>query len=174
MNRCKLIGRVALVFAVGFTLGPAAWAADMSGSWLGVPKVVWAWANLFVFWGLLWHFAGPPMREFLQKRKQSISEGLNRAQEQAAEAERMRSELSAQLDEFRRELSEQKDRAREEAQRERERILAQAEAERIKLLEQTERGQVHPPRCPLRGPRGTTAGFRWRRRRISRHAALSG
>ncbi len=131
---------VLVLFAFGVTLGPNAWAAaDMSGSWLGVPLVVWAWSNLIVFWGLLWKLAGPPLKGFLAKRKQDIADGIDRAENQAAEAERMREELAGQLQAFRVELGEQKERARIEAQREREQILAQAEAERAKLLEQTER-----------------------------------
>ena len=144
MNRSSLFARrlflTAFVFAVGFTLGPSAWAsADMSGTFWGVPKVVWAWVNMVIFWGFLWKFAGPGLREFLQKRKRDISEGLDRAQNQVVEAEEMRAKLSTQLDEFREQLAEQKERVKVEAERERERILARAEADRVKLLEQTER-----------------------------------
>lgn len=138
--RARRFCLITFVFAVGLTLGPSAWAStDMSGTWMGVPLVVWAWANMVVFWGFLWKFAGPGLREFLQKRKRDISEGLDRAQNQVVEAQEMRSKLSAQLDEFREQLAEQTERVRVEAERERERILQQAEADRVKLLEQTER-----------------------------------
>ena len=152
MNRRVI--RIALVAAVAFTLGPAAFAAGgTEGSWLGVPRVVWAWANLFVFWGLLWRFAGPALKEFLKNRREAIAEGIDRAKNQAAEAEKMRAELSAQLEELKGDLEKQKERARVEAQRERERILEQAQADREKLLAQTEQeidNRVHQAEARLR------------------------
>lgn len=150
----KRFTRVALIAAVAFTLGPAAFAAGgTEGSWLGVPRVVWAWANLFVFWGLLWRFAGPALKEFLARRREAIAEGIDRAKNQAAEAEKMRAELGAQLEQLKADLEEQKERARIEAQRERERILEQAQADREKLLAQTEQeieNRVHQAEARLR------------------------
>lgn len=151
MNR---LTRIVLIAAVAFTLGPAAFAAGgTEGSWLGVPRVVWAWANLFVFWGLLWRFAGPALQEFLKNRREAIAEGIDRAKNQAAEAEKMRAELTAQLAELKADLAEQRERARVEAQRERERILEQAQADREKLLAQTEQeigNRVHQAEARLR------------------------
>lgn len=146
--------RIAVIAAVAFTLGPAAFAAGgTEGTWLGVPRVVWAWANLFVFWGLLWRFAGPALKEFLKHRRESIAEGIDRAKNQAAEAEKMRADLTAQLEQLKGDLEEQKERARVEAQRERERILEQAQADREKLLAQTEQeieNRVHQAEARLR------------------------
>lgn len=146
--------RIALVAAVGLTLGPAAFAAGgTEGTWLGLPRVVWAWANLFVFWGLLWRFAGPALQEFLKNRREAIAEGIDRAKNQAAEAENMRAELGAQLEQLKSDLEGQKERARVEAQRERERILEQAQADREKLLAQTEQeieNRVHQAEAQLR------------------------
>ncbi len=132
--------RAAFIVALGLWLfAPAlAWGSETAATtWLGLPRWVWAWANLAVFWGLLWRFAGPPLTAFLKNRRLAISSDLGRAQQQRTEAAEMTATLGGKIDELRAEMERLLERSEDEGRRERDQVLEQAEQERERLLAQT-------------------------------------
>jgi F-type H+-transporting ATPase subunit b len=130
----------ALMVATAFTAlanpQAAQAAVEAPTSWLGLPTWVWAWANLFVLWGLLYKFLGPMVRKGLAERKQAISEGIARAAQQHREAEQMSERLESQVAELKAQMDELVARSGEEAELDRQRILEQANAEGQRAAEQ--------------------------------------
>ena len=55
----------------GLLLATAGHAAGVETppTWLGLPRWVFAWLNLFVLWGFLWKAAGPMVRNYLETRR---------------------------------------------------------------------------------------------------------
>ncbi len=127
--------------------------ADAPESWLGLPTWVWAWANLFVLFGILFKFAGPFVKNFFTDRRKDINSSLELAKKQRQDAENMRDELNKQIAELKQQMQEMVDRAKAEGERERDEILQQAEAERERLIAQTQAeidNRVHRARAELR------------------------
>lgn len=137
--RGALRSRVLAVLALALFAGSPLMAAEAAGytdTWLGVPLWVWGLVNLAIFWGLLYRYAFPYVRDHFVKRRQDINSTLDRAQQQRQDVDAMRQDLSRQVAELKAEIDELVERAAQEGERERQRILAQAEEERTRLLEQ--------------------------------------
>ena len=137
-------------------LVPAASAAgpEPPSTWLGLPTWVWAWANLFVLFGILFKFAGPFVKNYFVERRKGINDSLALAKKQRRDAENMRDELNNQIGELKQQMAEMVERAKAEGERERNEILQQAEAERERLIEQTQAeidSRVTRARAELRG-----------------------
>lgn len=140
LRRLKAAGLAGLTWLV--VTGPAAGAAVTPPErWLGLPIQVWAWANLVVFWGALFYFAGPALRSFLVRRREGIQADLDNAARQRTEAEEMRSGLEAKLAELEAEMKHLAQRGEEEGEKEHAQILEQAKQEGERILEQT-KGEI--------------------------------
>lgn len=115
----------------------AAAGPSLSDTWLGIPRWVWLTVNLFIFWGLIFRFAGPPIKRYLDQRAETIASDLAEARRQRAEVVQLHDSLDAKIEEIRGEMEEMVRRSEEAAERDREEILAQAERDRERLLQQT-------------------------------------
>ncbi len=139
----RLTGRLAKTVVLAVALGVGATATafaagpETSPTWLGVPRWVFAWLNLFVLWGILWKAGGPFVRNFLNNRRKEIKEGLALAKNQRAQSEEMSVSLDRQLDELKNDLTATIERNKAEGEREREEILAQAKHDKERLADQT-------------------------------------
>lgn len=131
----------ARLLAVGLLLAAAPQAALAAGverpeSWLGVPSWVWAWANLFVLWGILYKFLAPVIRKGLAERKRTIAESLQQAEWQRKEAQQMSARLEQQVAELKAQMDDLVQRSVKEGEVEHQKILDQAESEAVRVLDQ--------------------------------------
>lgn len=107
-------------------------------TFLGLPRWLWLWANLFLFLGVLGYFIVPAVRGYLEARAREIRESLERSRDQRREAQHMKASLDDKIEELEREMDQVLTRAREQAEQERQEILVQADRERERLLTQTQ------------------------------------
>ncbi len=118
----------------------AAWGAEVGGestTFLGLPRVVFSWFNMIVFFGVLGYLIVPRVVVALDARRNQIRDSLMTARRQSADAEELRAGLEARLAALEAEVGESVARAREEGEREAREIAALAERERERLREQT-------------------------------------
>lgn len=138
MSRAGL-QRVSIVVAAGWMSQPLfAAGGGESETFLGLPRWLWLWANLILFLGILYKFAGGPILGFLESRGKEIAAGLSNAESQRREAAEMKATLERQIAELTGEMDRLIARARADGEKERQQILAQAERERERLLTQAE------------------------------------
>lgn len=107
-----------------------------AGQWL---LLLFAFINFAGFVYLFRRFAGPPLREFLEGRRQELVELMAAAERAKSEAERLKREYEAKtaaLDQTRRELIAE---VREIAEADRRRMLAGAQEASARLLRDAER-----------------------------------
>ena len=125
--------------AVGLALValPAVAAGGGGGTWLGVPRVVFLWGNLAIFFGLGAYYIWPAFLRFLESKGEEIRKAYDEARRQNQEMATMGGRLEAQIAELHQEVEDLKARAEREGQAERQEIIAQAERERDRILAQT-------------------------------------
>ncbi|MEE2776235.1 MAG: F0F1 ATP synthase subunit B [Acidobacteriota bacterium] len=138
MIRIRFCRLSALLIAGWTTLPLLAASEGESDTFLGLPRTIFLWANLILFFGILYKFIGPPIKGFLASRGKQIASSLTNAEDQRRDAEQMKASLENQISELKTEMDQLLERARAEGEREREQILAQAERERERLLAQTQ------------------------------------
>jgi F-type H+-transporting ATPase subunit b len=115
-----------------------AWAQEEggTGTWLGVPRVVWYSLNLILFLGLLGWLLAKPMAKFFRSRQEEIAESLAEARRQREEAARMKTEMEQRLASLEGEISALRERLRQEGEHEREALARQGEQDAHRLLAQ--------------------------------------
>jgi len=131
---------LALAFLGAFTGSAAAFGAEVAGEsthFLGLPRYVFSWFNMLVFFGGLGYLIGPTIIKALEARRTGIRDSLMTARRQRADAEEMRAGLAGELAALEAEVAEAAARAEREGEREAAEILALAERERQRLKEQT-------------------------------------
>ena len=138
MTRTHLWRAFTLLVASSVTHPLLAADGGESDTFLGLPRILWLWANLILFFGVLYKFAGPPIKGFLESRAKEIASNLSNAEDQRRDAEQMRSSLESQIADLKIEMDQLLERARADGEKERQQILAQAETDRERLLAQTE------------------------------------
>ena len=132
--------RVLLLIAAAVSLAEPALAAEVGGGrthFLGLPMWVWLTANLVVFWGLIFKFAGAPVSAYLTARAERIAEAARVAGQQRQDAAELKSSLEAKIEELRGEVDALIEHSRHAAEQEKQEILEQAEEEKARLLAQT-------------------------------------
>ena len=117
----------------------AAFGAEVGGestTFLGVPRWVFSWFNMLVFFGGLGYLVWPKAVAALESRRIGIRDSLMTARRQRADAEEMRAGLEGQLAALEGEVAEAAARARQEGEREAAEIAALAERERERMMQQ--------------------------------------
>ncbi len=120
----------------------AAFGADAAGhgestTFLGLPRWVFSWFNMLVFFGGLGYLIWPKAAAALENRRVLIRDSLMTARRQRADAEELREGLTAQLAALEAEVAQAAERAEQQGEREAREIAALAEHERERMLEQT-------------------------------------
>jgi F-type H+-transporting ATPase subunit b len=98
----------------------------------GIPYLA-LWFNAGLLFWLLWHYGKGPLREALDKRKESIQRGMSEAARLRGEAEARLTEYRAKLDHLEEEIDRVKHDMRAAAEAERGRILDEAREKRERL-----------------------------------------
>lgn len=117
----------------------AAFGAEVGGestTFLGVPRVVFSWFNMLVFFGGLGYLIWPKAVAALENRRIQIRDSLMTARRQRADAEELHAGLDDQLAALEAEVVQAAERARQEGERDAREIAALAERERERMLEQ--------------------------------------
>lgn len=136
----------ALMLAVLWTMivgTAAAFGADVGGGhgeathFLGLPRWVFSWFNLIVFFGGLGYLTWPKAMAALESRRVQIRDSLMTARRQRADAEELREGLAGQLAGLEAEVAQAVERAERQGEREAQEIVALAERERERMMEQT-------------------------------------
>lgn len=143
MKRLAPIASALAAVAALLLAAPADAAADPSATWLGLPAWIWMTANLFLYFGLLAYFLGPPLTRFLEARARRIEEELAEARERRAEAEELSSGLGAKVAALEAQIEELRARAETEGRKEHDAIRDQAAREQERLLLQAQREIEH-------------------------------
>lgn len=116
----------------------AAFGAEVGEAthFLGLPRWVFSWFNLLVFFGGLGYLVGPKALAALEGRRNQIRDSLMTARRQRADAEELHAGLDGQLAALETEVAQAAERARQEGKRDAREIAALAERERERMLEQ--------------------------------------
>lgn len=130
----RTAGLALLIGVIGAS--PAA-AADVGGTWLGVPVWLWLTFNLVVFLAVVGYFLVPPIARYLEDRGEEIQQRLERAREQREEVRQMQATLEEKIEALRAEARQMLERAEEEGRKDRDEILTRADEDRERLLSQT-------------------------------------
>ncbi|MCY3966418.1 MAG: F0F1 ATP synthase subunit B [Acidobacteria bacterium] len=127
------------LLAMVFAGTAAAFGADVGEAthFLGVPRWIFSWFNMLVFFGGLGYLIVPRVVAALENRRIQIRDSLMTARRQRADAEELREGLSGQLAALEAEVGEAVARAEREGEREAREIVALAERERERMMEQT-------------------------------------
>lgn len=142
MKRVTARPVAAALLAIVFAGVAAAFGADVGGhgestTFLGVPRVVFSWFNMLVFFGGLGYLIWPKAVAALETRRVEIRDSLMTARRQRADAEELREGLAARLAALEAEVDQAVARAEREGEREAGEIVALAERERERMMEQT-------------------------------------
>ena len=121
-----------------FVGAAAAFGAEVgeSTTFLGLPRWVFSWFNMLVFFGGLGYLVGPMAMSALENRRVRIRDSLMTARRQRADAEELHAGLDDQLAALEAEVAQAAERARQEGERDAREIAALAERERERMLEQ--------------------------------------
>ena len=117
----------------------AAFGAEVGGestTFLGLPRWVFSWFNMLVFFGGLGYLVGPKAVAALESRRVQIRDSLMTARRQRADAEELHAGLDDRLAALEAEVAQAAERARQEGERDAAEIAALAERERERMLEQ--------------------------------------
>ncbi|MCY3932675.1 MAG: F0F1 ATP synthase subunit B [Acidobacteria bacterium] len=116
----------------------AAFGAEVgeSTTFLGLPRWVFSWFNMLVFFGGLGYLVGPMAMSALENRRDQIRDSLMTARRQRADAEELHAGLDDQLAALEAEVAQAAERARQEGERDAREIAALADRERERMLEQ--------------------------------------
>lgn len=127
------------LLAMVFAGTAAAFGADVGEAthFLGVPRWIFSWFNMLVFFGGLGYLIVPKVVAALENRRIQIRDSLMTARRQRADAEELREGLAGQLAALEAEVGEAVARAEREGEREAREIVALAERERERMMEQT-------------------------------------
>lgn len=131
---------VAVLLAMLFAGAAAAFGADAGGeptTFLGLPRWVFSWFNMLVFFGGLGYLIWPRAAAALENRRVQIRDSLMTARRQRADAEELREGLAGQLAALEAEVAQAVARAERQGEREAQEIAALSEHERERMLEQT-------------------------------------
>jgi F-type H+-transporting ATPase subunit b len=122
-----------------FAGAAAAFGAEVGEAthFLGLPRVVFSWFNMLVFFGGLGYLIWPKAAAALENRRVQISDSLMTARRQRADAEELREGLAGQLAALEAEVAEAVERAERQGERDAREIVALAERERERMMEQT-------------------------------------
>ncbi len=139
MKRVTAKPVAAALLAMVFAGTAAAFGADVGEAthFLGVPRWIFSWFNMLVFFGGLGYLIVPKVVAALENRRIEIRDSLMTARRQRADAEELREGLSGQLAALEAEVGEAVARAEREGEREAREIAALAERERERMMEQT-------------------------------------
>ena len=121
-----------------FVGAAAAFGAEVGEAthFLGLPRWVFSWVNLVVFFGGLGYLVWPRVVAALESRRGQIRDSLMTARRQRADAEELKAGLDDQLAALEAEVAEAAARARQQGEREAQEIAALAERERERMMEQ--------------------------------------
>ena len=127
------------LLAMVFAGTAAAFGADVGEAthFLGVPRWIFSWFNMLVFFGGLGYLIVPKVVAALENRRIQIRDSLMTARRQRADAEELREGLAGELAALEAEVGEAVARAEREGEREAREIVALAERERERMMEQT-------------------------------------
>ena len=139
MKRVTVRPVTAALLAMVFAGTAAAFGADVGEAthFLGVPRWIFSWFNMLVFFGGLGYLIVPKVVAALEDRRIQIRDSLMTARRQRADAEELREGLAGQLAALEAEVGEALARAEREGEREAREIVALAERERERMMEQT-------------------------------------
>lgn len=139
MKRVTARPVTAALLAMVFAGAAAAFGADVGEAthFLGVPRWIFSWFNMLVFFGGLGYLIVPKVVAALESRRIEIRDSLMTARRQRADAEELREGLAGQLAALEAEVGEAVARAEREGEREAREIVALAERERERMREQT-------------------------------------
>ncbi|MCY3927386.1 MAG: F0F1 ATP synthase subunit B [Acidobacteria bacterium] len=139
MKRVSARPVAAALLAMVFAGTAAAFGADVGEAthFLGVPRWIFSWFNMLVFFGGLGYLIVPKVVAALENRRIQIRDSLMTARRQRADAEELREGLAGQLAALEAEVGEAVARAEREGEREAREIVALAERERERMMEQT-------------------------------------
>jgi F-type H+-transporting ATPase subunit b len=98
-------------------------------------STVFKWANFLILFGGLGWMLRAPMMNFLESRRQEITEGLTKAAEARADADRKLAEVETRLTGLDQEIRQLKEQALQQAEEERLHILEMARQEAQKIME---------------------------------------
>jgi F-type H+-transporting ATPase subunit b len=115
------------------TAGESGKAAEHHGGSLW--SLVFKWANFLILFGGLGWMLKAPLMNFLESRRQEITEGLVKATEARQQADKKMAEVEARLAHLDQEIRQLKEQALQQAEEERLRILEGAHQEAKKILE---------------------------------------
>ncbi len=117
----------------------AAFGAEVGEAthFLGLPRVVFSWFNMLVFFGGLGYLIWPKAAAALENRRVQIRDSLMTARRQRADAEELREGLAGQLAALEAEVAEAVERAERQGERDAQEIVSLAERERERMIEQT-------------------------------------
>ena len=141
MKRVTVRPVAAALLAMVFAGTAAAFGADVGGHgeathFLGLPRYIFSWFNMLVFFGGLGYLIWPKAVGALEGRRIQIRDSLMTARRQRADAEELRAGLDDQLAALEAEVLQAAERARQEGEREAAGIAALAERERERMMEQ--------------------------------------
>ncbi len=116
----------------------AAFGAEVGEAthFLGLPRVVFSWFNMLVFFGGLGYLIWPKAAAALENRRVQIRDSLMTARRQRADAEELREGLAGQLAALEAEVAEAVERAERQGERDAQEIVSLAERERERMIEQ--------------------------------------
>lgn len=131
------VASLALVWTL-FAGAAAAFGAEVGEAthFLGLPRYVFSWFNMIVFFGGLAYLVGPMAISALENRRVQIRDSLMTARRQRADAEELHAGLDDQLAALEAEVAQAAERSRQEGERDAREIAALAERERERMLEQ--------------------------------------
>ena len=117
----------------------AAFGAEVGEAthFLGLPRWVFSWFNMLVFFGGLGYLIWPKAAAALENRRVQIRDSLMTARRQRADAEELREGLAGQLAALEAEVAEAVERAERQGERDAQEIVSLAERERERMIEQT-------------------------------------
>ena len=131
------ISNLKLVLPIAYSFLPAsAFAAEGGEHGGGIMEWVWRVLNFAILVFVLVKFAGKPLRDYLQSRKDLIEKSIKEAQEAKELAKKALAEVEERLKLKDKEIEEIVSSAKGSGERERDRLVEESEKLRQKILEQ--------------------------------------
>ena len=139
MNRVTARTLSAVLLWTLFAGAGSAFGAEVGEAthFLGLPRWVFSWFNMLVFFGGLGYLIWPKAAAALENRRVQIGDSLMTARRQRADAEELREGLAGQLAALEAEVAEAVERAERQGDRDAQEIVALAERERERMMDQT-------------------------------------
>ena len=138
IGKIKILVVLATVFMV---LPESLWAAaeEAGHEGWGWLETIGRWFNLALLFGVIFHFAGTPIKQFFRDRRRDIQDQLQAAEKAREAAQARLDTIEGRLSNLDEEIAQIRDESRQQAESERLRILEQAQSEADKILAMAER-----------------------------------